>query len=403
MLNEKKKYLLKDFFSDWEKERFKNRVTLLFFARLAFLLLNSFILATPMLREQFAIDFTIGSFWIVFMVIYTLVNYFYVDRVSDVGLFTITYITLCLDLSFLINLIYGTGAVRSPLLAAHLMITVFFGLLFPRIWLLLPSLLSLPAMFFLDFTMLQSNFRPLNFFLLSWYSAICYIVVYIIIKLDALEKSQQKSIIMLQEELRDKAVVEERTKLAREMHDGLGGSLSSLIIQSEYINALDDLTEVKEELKELRVTATESMDELRRSLAFLKDDFDVVLAIQDMATSFKSRSKIDTEVQKNGKQIAVSPEIQLCAFRICQESLNNIQKHSQAEKVLIKIDFIENNFVLEIEDNGVGFETEKGGKKFHYGLSNMAERAVACSGTLKIFSQPGVGTRVLMDLPIRSI
>ena len=353
----------------------------------------------PQLRQEFAIGWPQGLYWFLFMVVYTVLGKDDVLSLSDKGLAAFVYITLCFDLIYLFNLLIFSGGLKSPLIMAQLLFTMLFALLFPKPIHIIVPLLLIPGLAIIDSSYPDTSFGKVEFFLVFFYFALNAACVYIAVRLDDIENVQKRSINMLEHEVKEKTVLEERTKLAREMHDGLGGSLSSLIIQTEYLLSISKDPEMNEELAELKLTSQESMDELRRSLAFLKDDFDVVKAIADMIHSFNSRTQIHAELFVEGEKKEVLPDVQLCIFRVCQESLNNIQKHSQAEEVNIFVEFSHGMFFLKILDDGVGFD-QNVNKRHHYGLSNMAERAIAVNAEFKIFSQPEVGTRVELGIPL---
>ena len=310
----------------------------------------------------------------------------------------ITFVTLLFDLVFIAYIISMSGGLKSAVMLAQVLFTIFFALLFPRPLTILPPLLLLPIIASIDrYFMHQDNDFVVALFFFTWYLAINLIVVYMIVYLNHTEDKQQRNILRLQEKLGDKAVLEERTRLAREIHDGLGASLSSLIIQSEYIINLNQDIKLKEELVELKSTAEESIEELRRSLQMMRDQFDLIPALQDYCNTFQVRTKIDIAMEAEGKPWNLAAEVQLCIFRILQESLTNINKHAKANKINITLFFGPSRMILSIRDNGRGFE-QNVKMQHHYGLITMGERARKVDGELKIKSIPQEGTTIIFSL-----
>lgn len=192
---------------------------------------------------------------------------------------------------------------------------------------------------------------------------------------------------------------EERVRLAREIHDGLGGSLSTLILSTEYILRMTQDPQLVAEIRDLKEQAEEAIDELRRSLTMMRRDFDLHQALIDHAERFGNRNKIECEMKVAGRPRRLPSDMQLALFRALQECLTNIQKHARAKWVAARLSYDGDLVSLTVTDDGVGFDPSSR-PPGHYGLTNLEERAKKFRGTVEVQSAPGEGTRVHLTLVI---
>ncbi len=235
-------------------------------------------------------------------------------------------------------------------------------------------------------------------------SAINFIVVYVIVYLNERESAHHREVVTLQRGLQELAVIEERNRLAREIHDGLGATLSSLIIQAEYLENLASRAgpasgseELRQEIKELKSVAEESIDELRRNISMMRDDFELLPALEDYCQSWQQRARIPISFRHEGRPPDLDNEVQLTIFRVLQECLTNVVRHAEASKAEVTLRWASPVLTLVVEDDGKGFDTTKN-KRNHYGLANMAERARKAGGRIQIDSEPGAGTKVILKI-----
>lgn len=384
--------------------RFITRARTLFYARLAFLSIGLGVLAIP----GWSVAFGIRSLWafaVYFgMVAYSVASYLVLDRPRASRI--ITFVTLCCDLLVMVYLIAASGGLGSPLLATELMFTMLFVILFPKPLAILPPLLTLPIVAQIDQLLWGHKVAVLDLFVLLWYSAINFIIVYVMVYLNEREQAQHEELVVLQDGLKELAVVEERNRLAREIHDGLGASLSSLIIQAEYLEQLGrsnkpDKTEtLVQEIRELKGVAEESIDELRRNISMMRDDFELLSAVEDYCRTWESRSKLPVHFEHLGRPPELPSEVSLTLFRVLQECLTNATRHASASEVKVRLSWVPPKVALHIDDDGQGFEAEPT-LKGHYGLLNMRERAKNVGGSLEIESSAGQGTRVRFEASVR--
>lgn len=386
----------------WLRERFVDRARALFYARMMFLTLGLLILAVPEWSHYFGLrsTFALGGYFAILL--YSVANYLVIDhpRAGRV----VTYVTLCLDLLIMVVIIAKPqvgGGLQSPLLATQLLFTTLFAILFPKPLAILPPLLALPVTTRLD-QLLDRSPTAVELFTLLWYSGLNFIIIYVVVYLNERELSAHREVTQLQSDLQELAVVEERNRLAREIHDGLGASLSSLIIQSEYLLQLAKDQPLREEIRELKASAEDSIEELRRNLRMMREDFDLAAGLEEYLKTFGERTQLEVRFEKGGPAERLSPDVQLALFRVLQECLSNTAKHAGAKKVEVELTFEPSagRVNLSVRDDGQGFDPRKP-KPGHYGMINLRERAAKIGGLLVVDSAPGRGTHVSLSTPTR--
>ncbi len=384
--------------ASWEQDRFVARARALFYARLMFLTLGLLILAVPTWSFYFGLQSTFAFLGYFTMLLYSVANFLVIDH-PRAGRW-VTYITLCLDLVIMVVLIAKPqvgGGLQSPLLATQLLFTALFAILYPKPLAILPPMLALPITTRLDL-LLNRDVTAVEVLTLLWYSGLNFIIVYVLVYLNEREAAAHREVVELQGDLKELAVVEERSRLAREIHDGLGASLSSMIIQTEFILGMAREDALRSEIQELKTTAEESIEELRRNLQMMREDFELTQGLEDYVKTFSQRTQLPIRFERSGLSRKLSPDAQLALFRILQECLSNAVKHAQPKQVEVKLDYDTDLVHLIVRDDGKGFDpgrTPRG----HYGLLNMRERAMKLGGYLIVDSAPGTGTRVSFTLP----
>ncbi|HEX5745686.1 MAG TPA: sensor histidine kinase [Archangium sp.] len=384
--------------ASWEQDRFVARARALFFARLCFLTLGLAILAVPAWSRYFNFQGNFAFAGYFAMLLYSVANYTVIDH-PKAGRW-VTYITLCFDLLIVVVLINKPqvgGGLQSPLLGTQLLFTTLFAILFPKPIAILPSMLALPITARLDL-LLNREVTAVEVLTLLWYSALNFTIVYVLVYLSEREAASHREVVELQGDLKELAVVEERSRLAREIHDGLGASLSSMIIQAEFILGMAKDDSLRSEIQELKSTAEESIEELRRNLQMMREDFELTQGLEDYVKTFGDRTQVDLRFERTGLPRKLSPDAQLALFRILQECLSNAVKHAQPRQVQVKLDYDLDTVHLSVRDDGKGFDPKQT-PRGHYGLLNMRERAMKLGGTLIVDSAPGNGTRVSFSLP----
>lgn len=379
--------------NSWVQERFVARARALFYARMMFMGLGLLILAVPEWSHYFGTQniFAIAVYTV--MMMYSVANYMVIHH-RTAGKW-VTYITLCFDLMCWLILLSKPqvgGGLQSPLLATQLVFTTLFALLFPKPIAILPPLLVLPITVRID-QLLNRAPTAIEVLTLLWYLGLNIIIIYVLVYLNEREVAAHREVVQLQGDLKELAVVEERNRLAREIHDGLGASLSSLIIQSEYLTQLTREPKLLKEIGELKTSAEESIDELRRNLRMLREDFDLASGIEEYVKTFRERTQLNVQFEQKGHLDQVSPELQLTFFRVLQECLSNAAKHAAASVISVKLTMSPQQIALSVKDDGKGFNPAAK-HTGHYGLTNLRERALKVQGEVIIDSKPNAGTQI---------
>jgi len=215
------------------EDRFLTRARALFYARIAFLTLGLLVLGVPGWSSALGIGGPVAVVVYLAMVAYSAANYLLL-RNPSLGR-AVTFATLCADLLVLVWVAALTGGLRSPFFAAQLLFTTLFVVLFPTPLALVPPLLTFPAVLKLERVLFGSGGGQLDGFVLLWYAALNCILVYLMVYLNERDRARHRDLRALHRAVREVAVAEERNRLSREIHDGLGGVLSAVVIQSEYL------------------------------------------------------------------------------------------------------------------------------------------------------------------------
>jgi PAS domain S-box-containing protein len=220
----------------------------------------------------------------------------------------------------------------------------------------------------------------------------------------ALTVANQAAITMINAELysnaRSLAVLEERQRLARNLHDAVNQSLFSAALIAEVLPRLwqRDQDLARQSLEDLRKLTRGAMAEMRALLAELRPstltDADLGDLLRLLGNAFTGRTNIPAQVDVVG-QGTLPAEPQVAIYRICQEALNNVAKHAGASKVDLSLKNEGSSIDLSIRDDGQGFDPERTASG-HYGLAMMQERAEAVGAQLSITSQPGHGTELVI-------
>lgn len=201
----------------------------------------------------------------------------------------------------------------------------------------------------------------------------------------------------------------ERERIANDIHDGVAQLMANVVLKTDLCSKLisKDLERVKGELKNLKQISRQSLKELRRVIYDIKplslDGFGLDYTLKKMFFSIKEQFGINIKY-KNDFEEDIDYNILNAIYRIVQESMNNIIKHSKADIVRVKIYRKENEIKLNIKDNGIGFDKndfiENNKQIGKYGLCIMEERVKLLMGDITIKSNSINGTEILVVIPI---
>jgi PAS domain S-box-containing protein len=198
---------------------------------------------------------------------------------------------------------------------------------------------------------------------------------------------------------------EERTGIAREIHDELGQQLTGLKMDISWAMKKANETElVQEKLSAMSRLVDQTIATVRRISSELRpsilDDLGLSDALDWQSTEFQKRYSIEARFQSRVAELQVSPNLVTGLFRIYQESLTNVARHAEAKKVDASLRLVDNNLVLEVSDDGKGFDTETAGAKKTFGLMGIRERTLMMGGTCTILSSRNKGTTVTISVPM---
>ena len=377
----------------WLEFKFITRAKAIFWARIFILILFLLIFLVRGWAEFLGIGGPVSILFYIFVILYTILfAYSIFFRKKEV---IITYISLLLDLPFLVYFIIYTGGLRSPLMFLQLLYTMFFALLFSRPLTIIPPLMLLPVIAHIDQMVFVRGLVLQDVLLLIMYSLANLLLLYSIVYFNTQENLQHDEIMKLKDAMSRLELSEERLRLAREIHDGIGATLSAMIMQIDYILSLENPEDMKGEIEELKNISEEGMDELRRAVMLLRTDFDLKNMLSNMIDRLRSRYNHNVSSNIVLKEHNLKPDELLAIFRIIQEALTNIVRHSEAKSVNISVLIDGRGFEISIQDDGKGFDVSTG-LEHHYGIINMKERARLIGAELRIESSPGSGTRVFL-------
>ncbi len=202
------------------------------------------------------------------------------------------------------------------------------------------------------------------------------------------------------------AVVEERGRIAREMHDGLAQilgylslemqTLEVLILQGKQDAVLAELQQARQRINAAQADVRENILSLRTTLA---GNAGLVAALKEYLDEFSIQAGVDAQFECHVPEpLWLSPLAETQMVRIFQEALANVRKHARASRVILQLGRRNGYLNVSVTDDGVGFDLPAG--RGHYGLSTMRERAESVGGGLKVISRAGEGTKVELWLPV---
>jgi signal transduction histidine kinase len=213
----------------------------------------------------------------------------------------------------------------------------------------------------------------------------------------------------LYEKSQNLAVIEERSRIARELHDSVTQLLYGICL---YCTATSrairggNSTQVEQNLAEIKDDALQALQEMRLLILELNPPMlqkeGLAAALQASLEAIETRTGLETELKTDGIQrLPRAVEAQL--YRIAMEALNNLVRYAQAKKVTVELRSGDDWIWMEIRDNGVGFDVATARTSGGMGLHSMEERARQLKGRLEVVSQPGSGTRILVEAPVFGI
>ncbi|RPI86429.1 MAG: HAMP domain-containing protein [Chloroflexi bacterium] len=200
---------------------------------------------------------------------------------------------------------------------------------------------------------------------------------------------------------------EERRRLARELHDDTIQSLIALKQRVQMVMLMGNGAE-GDMLQELEQMTEQTIENLRRVTRALRpiylEDLGLVTALEMLAQESERGGSLSLEFQRTGEERRLPALVELSLYRIAQEAVSNVSRHSHATQAKIGIHFTPETVTLEVVDNGKGFVVPRAPSEFapegHFGLLGLYERADLIRARLDIQSQPDKGTRLMVEIPV---
>lgn len=212
----------------------------------------------------------------------------------------------------------------------------------------------------------------------------------------------------LYDQVQQLAILSERGRIAREMHDGVAQVLGYLVLNFRMLAGLlseGRVVEAAEELEKMREIVREAYNDVRASILGLRTSASIAKGLMpgllEFLEDYSHQTGIQAElVMGSSDGIAFAPAVETQLVRIVQEALSNTRKHAQATRAWVRMELDGEQACITIEDNGRGFEMPENGElEGHFGLEIMRERAESVGGKVEVQSSPGSGTKVIVKLP----
>jgi two-component system sensor histidine kinase DegS len=375
------------FFSETLEKSFVNRTWAIFFGRMALYSTYFLLWLFSKAGGSFFPSTGFDLFLIVGAFSYALLAYH--NRNHKLSRWS-HFITLFLDVLIHLYFTRTTGYLLSPLMVAHPLFSAAFLLLFHNLLMLTCNLFMLPMAMALCLINDPQSSIAILLSLTILYLGLDIFVVLLINHSHGYEQKLALELLDAQKKLNELSIIKERQRISREFHDGAGANLTSIIMQCEYLERQGILS-----LLHIKEAAIESIDDMRRSIAFLNGSFDIVEQVELCLEKMRLRHQISTEHHNIEILRALSSDQQIATCRIIQEALTNVLKHAHASHVNISAQKSINTITITIKDDGIGFD-QKASNGF--GIKNMQERARQMKGLLTFTPVPK-GSQIFLEIP----
>jgi len=318
-----------------------------------------------------------------------------------------TYLILIGDFLLCILLVLFTNGLNSPFLLYSLAPIMTAALLFEeKVALTLAAtatiFLSVAHVAFSQFSEIFTwVMQGHNLTLLIVYTLFCFVSASVPYRIN----------LNIRRRIEREAIIEERRRIAREIHDGIAQSLGYLNTKTKLVSdsvssqntvqALTELSDIRKVVQDTYEDIRESIDQLSAEIRSLP----IIPTLANHVREFGSNNGIKVEFDASRTFPELSPVAELQLLRIAQESLTNVRRHAQATEVLVKLENTPQAVEMIIKDNGQGFtleELEESPPGYH-GLNIIRERAEGLGGSLNISTAPGEGTAIMVSLPIGKV
>jgi signal transduction histidine kinase len=350
---------------------------------------------------------------------------------------------LFMILSFNFGLLFAISFLRTKeyvprlniiMTSLAILVFVFIGLQF--IWFRETAIIHVFLMIASGISMLlagivvwQKGYQPARFFLIGWSVVLVGFIIFILTLVDVISLNILTNAVLrmglivlalvlsaglaerinIYRQERNEAIFEERIRLARDLHDSTTQSLYSALLFSETGKKLTergDLEEAAYYQSRVSDVVHEALKEMRLLVFELRplklEQEGLVGALQMRLDAVESRSGIEARLHAEDIR-SLPPRISENLYYVTQEALNNSLKHANADKVMVDIEVNGKNLMMDIIDDGQGFNLEDAYDRGGMGLVNMHERIKNIDGELKIQSKPGEGTKIEVSIPMEKV
>lgn len=227
----------------------------------------------------------------------------------------------------------------------------------------------------------------------------------------ALRRQIRRKAFVIEQQTRHAAVLEERSRIARDLHDTLEQGLTGLSLQLKVVEmdlkdsperAATTLEAARQMLRHSRAFAHDAIRELRTDTLALCHQ-NLVTGLKEIVATWKRYGVSGVELRVNGNERVVSRPIEHALISVASEAVTNAVKHGQATAIQIELEYQGERLALVIKDNGLGFDPEQSGRRSNsFGLLGMRERVQALQGRLSVKSAPGGGSEIRVEIPLVS-
>lgn len=193
----------------------------------------------------------------------------------------------------------------------------------------------------------------------------------------------------------------ERQRLARDIHDTLAQHFTSIIMHLSAVKHSNFGT-AQTQVQQAEESAREGLAEIRRIVWDMQPEqiekASLIEAVEELAARWSAQNSVQVKMKVTGTPRSLNSSVETALLRISQEAMHNISKHAQSKNVNITFSFMDDIFVMDIADDGLGFEPSK--IKNGFGMKTMRDRVEEIGGTLTIESERGIGTAIAVSIPI---
>ena len=337
--------------------------------------------------------------------VYTILKVFSPLRWRERSL--MTYLILIGDFLLCILLVIYTNGLNSPFLLYSLIPIMTAALLFEE---RVAISLAATASIFLSITHLALGQFSERFAWIMQGHNLTLLIVYTLFSFVAAIVPYRTNL-NIRRRIEREAIIEERRRIAREIHDGVVQSLGYLNLKTKLVSdsvSSQNTVQALTELGDIRQVVQDTYEDIRESIDQLSTEvrtLPIIPALANYTREFSDNNaiRVKFDVPKAFPQLSPVAELQL--LRIAQEALTNVRRHAQATEVEVKLETTNQVVEMLIKDNGQGFtlsDPEKSHPGYH-GLNIIKERAEGLGGSLNISTTPGEGTEVRVSLPVEKV